>query len=78
METTTHSSVLVSEMLPEHYPQVKEIYELGIATQNATLETQAPEWEAWDNKFLKDCRLVALAEDGSVVGWAALTPVSGR
>jgi L-amino acid N-acyltransferase YncA len=78
METATFSSVAVSEMLPEHYPQVKEIYELGIATNNATLETKAPEWEGWDNKFLKDCRLVALTEEGQVAGWAALTPVSGR
>ncbi|MCX2739616.1 GNAT family N-acetyltransferase [Pontibacter anaerobius] len=78
METATSRSVLVSEMLPEHYPQVKEIYESGIATNNATLETKAPEWEGWDNKFLKACRLVALARDGRVAGWAALTAVSGR
>ena len=35
-------------MLPEHYPQVKAIYELGMATNNATLETKAPDWEEWD------------------------------
>nr|WP_262921714.1 GNAT family N-acetyltransferase [Pontibacter ruber] len=64
-------------MLPEHYSQVKEIYQLGIATGNATLETKAPEWDEWDAKHLQSCRLVALV-DGRVAGWAALTPVSGR
>ncbi|MFD2248306.1 GNAT family N-acetyltransferase [Pontibacter ruber] len=56
---------------------MKEIYQLGIATGNATLETKAPEWDEWDAKHLQSCRLVALV-DGRVAGWAALTPVSGR
>ncbi|GHA75377.1 GNAT family N-acetyltransferase [Pontibacter akesuensis] len=77
METTTQRSVLVSAMLAEHYPQVKEIYERGMATNNATLETKAPEWAEWDAKHLKSCRFVATVE-GRVVGWAALSPVSGR
>jgi L-amino acid N-acyltransferase YncA len=59
------------------WPQVREIYEQGIATGNATLETAAPEWEAWDAAHLATCRFVAV-EGGRVVGWAALTPVSGR
>lgn len=78
METATLRAMQLTEMLPEHYPQVKEIYELGIATNNATLETQAPEWEVWDSKYLKSCRVVALSEQGLVMGWGALTPVSGR
>lgn len=77
METTLHRSALVSAMQPEHYPQVKEIYELGMATNNSTLETQAPEWEEWDAKHLKSCRFVAIV-NGQVAGWAALSPVSGR
>lgn len=78
METVTQHAVRLSEMLPGHYPQVKEIYELGIATHNATLETKAPDWEVWEAQHLKSGRLVALAGNGGVVGWAALTPVSGR
>ncbi|ARS36390.1 GNAT family N-acetyltransferase [Pontibacter actiniarum] len=78
MQTTTNSLVTVSEMLPEHYPQVQDIYAHGIATHNATLETTAPGWEEWDNKHMKSCRFVALTEAGAVAGWAALTPVSGR
>ncbi|WP_266202903.1 GNAT family N-acetyltransferase [Pontibacter kalidii] len=78
MKTATQHAVLLTEMLSEHYPQVREIYVLGIATNNATLETKAPAWEEWDSKYMKSCRLVALAEDGIVAGWGALTPVSGR
>jgi phosphinothricin acetyltransferase len=56
---------------------VKKIYEDGIATGNATFETEAPSWEDWDQKHVKACRLVAESEKG-VVGWAALWPASDR
>ncbi|MBN2084587.1 MAG: N-acetyltransferase [Anaerolineales bacterium] len=59
------------------WPSVRAIYMEGIATGNATFETSAPEWEEWDSKHLMEARLVAEA-DGMVVGWAALTPASGR
>jgi L-amino acid N-acyltransferase YncA len=60
-----------------HWNDVKRIYEEGIATRNATFETSAPSWDAWNSAHLKSCRFVVL--DGDVVaGWAALTPVSGR
>lgn len=64
-------------MLPRHWEAVKRIYEEGIATGNATFETRAPAWEAWDEGHLKHSRLVAV-EDDNVLGWAALSPVSGR
>jgi L-amino acid N-acyltransferase YncA len=77
MQAETTAQTIVTDLLPEHYPQVKEIYELGMATGNATLETKAPEWADWDAKFMKNCRLVAL-QNGRVAGWAALSAVSGR
>ena len=61
-----------------HYDLVREIYEHGIATGNATFQTEAPSWQEWDKNHLPTCRLVALDEDQTVTGWAALTPVSGR
>jgi L-amino acid N-acyltransferase YncA len=67
----------IIEMTPEHWKHVKAIYENGIATGNATFQTSAPEWQEWDIAHLKSCRLVAV-EDHKVVGWAALTAVSGR
>jgi phosphinothricin acetyltransferase len=55
---------------------VRAIYEDGIASGDATFETEAPEWDAWDAAH-SGPRIVA-ERDGAVVGWAALSPVSGR
>lgn len=60
-----------------HWPQVKSIYEEGIATGHATFQASAPSWEEWDQAHAVKPRLVAV-EDDDVLGWAALTPVSGR
>jgi L-amino acid N-acyltransferase YncA len=59
------------------WPAVARIYGEGIATRNATFETELPSWEDWDRSHLGKPRLVA-EEDGEVVGWAALSPVSSR
>ena len=64
-------------MRTDDWPAVKTIYEQGIATRLATFETEAPAWEAWDGAHLAGPRLVA-EEDGEVMGWAALSPVSRR
>jgi L-amino acid N-acyltransferase YncA len=57
----------IRSMRAEDWPAVKAIYEQGIATKQATFETEAPPWEAWDAAHLSDLRLVA-EEDGEVVG----------
>jgi phosphinothricin acetyltransferase len=64
-------------MAPTDWPAIHRIYEDGIATGTATLDTIAPSWMAWDSQHLASCRVVAEDEDG-VVAWAALTPVTGR
>ena len=46
-------------MPSEVWPSVREIYREGIATGNATFETELPDWEKWDRSHRKDCRLVA-------------------
>jgi len=56
---------------------VKEIYEDGIATGDATFETEAPPWEDWDAKHVASCRIVAESA-GRIVGWAGLWPASDR
>ncbi|RAK62592.1 GNAT family N-acetyltransferase [Hymenobacter edaphi] len=68
----------IQPLAEAHWPAVKAIYEAGIATGNATFETQAPAWEAWDRAHLGHSRLVAVDEAGTVRGWAALSPVSSR
>jgi phosphinothricin acetyltransferase len=64
-------------MLPSDWPAVREIYLESIATGQATFETEAPSWEAWDASHSPLARLVARKGE-TVVGWAALSPVSSR
>ena len=59
------------------WDQVRTIYLAGIATRNATFETEVPEWQRWDAEHLPFGRLVARAE-GTLLGWGALSPVSKR
>ena len=65
-------------MTRDDWRAVRQIYEAGIATGNATFETSAPSWDEWDASHLVEHRLVATDADGKVVGWAALSPVSDR
>ena len=70
--------ITIKTLLPEHWEDVRRIHLEGIATGEATFETDsAPDWEAWADDHLEYGRLVAL-DDGHVVGWAALTGVSDR
>ena len=64
-------------MRDSDWDSVHAIYEAGIATGQATFETEAPSWERWDAKHLTAARLVA-EQSGQVLGWAALSAVSDR
>ena len=57
---------------------MRGIYEQGLATGQATFTTEAPDWADWDSSHLPHSRLVAVADAGPVLGWAALSPVSSR
>jgi phosphinothricin acetyltransferase len=66
---------LIRELEARDWPAVKAIFEEGIATGQATFETEAPSWEDWDGAHFGGI----VAEDASaVVGWTALTPYSSR
>lgn len=67
----------IINMDPSHWEEVARIYEEGIATGNSTFQTTAPSWAEWDSAHTATCRLVAL-DESKVLGWAALSPVSGR
>src|SRR3974390_3218198 len=67
----------LSAMQPEDWSSVAAIYREGIATGHATFETEMPTWEQWNARHLPFPRLVA-REEGSIGGWAALSPVSVR
>jgi L-amino acid N-acyltransferase YncA len=70
-------NLAIDKMTPQDWPAVRAIYLEGIATRNATFETDAPDWEKWGRDHVQECRLVARKGDG-IIGWAALSPVSGR
>ncbi len=59
------------------YPEVARIYQEGIDTGMATFETEVPSWEKWDGSHFQFGRIAVMEED-SMCGWAALTPVSNR
>jgi L-amino acid N-acyltransferase YncA len=67
----------IRPMVVADWPQVRQIYLEGIATGNATFETEAPSWDKWDNGHLQNCRLLA-CDGADIVGWAALSAVSSR
>jgi phosphinothricin acetyltransferase len=60
------------------WPAVAAIYADGIATGQATFETEVPSWAAWDAGHLDEHRLIGTDPAGTVLGWAALAPVSSR
>lgn len=74
---TNTRSVVFAPLRPEHWEAVRSIYAEGIATGQATFETEVPGWEEWDARHLSIGRLVA-QEAGEVIGWAALSPMSDR
>jgi len=61
----------------QHHPALSKIYADGIATGKATFETDVPIWEVWNQSHLSACRIAAM-ENGQMLGWAALSPVSSR
>ena len=66
----------VRDLRPDDWPQVAAIYAEGIATGDATFESEVPSWEAWDAAH-DDLRLVAEDDEG-VAGWVALSAYSSR
>lgn len=67
----------IESMRPEDWPAVEAIYLQGVATENATFETESPGWKNWSAKHHAHSRLVARAGE-TVLGWAAISPVSAR
>jgi L-amino acid N-acyltransferase YncA len=73
-------TITVDELTAGDWPAVSAIYAEGMATRNATFETEVPSWEAWDASHLADHRLVvrACGSEPQTLAWAALSPVSSR
>jgi len=69
--------IIIEAMRAQDWSRVREIYLQGIATGNATFETSAPSFAAWDKAHFSFARLVARSGE-TIAGWAALSPVSER
>ena len=67
----------IEPLTADDWPVVRTIYAEGIATGQATFETDVPDWPAWDAARLACCRLAA-RRGAVLVGWATLGPVSSR
>nr|WP_245762806.1 GNAT family N-acetyltransferase [Microbacterium azadirachtae] len=65
-------------MAPGDWVRVEEIFAAGIAGGEATFETRTPTWEQFDSGKIPGPRLVAIDEDGTVIGWAAASRISTR
>ena len=71
-------ALVIEPMTPDDWPAVHRIYAEGIATGNATLEREPPDWSHFDHSHRADCRFVAREDGGTVVGWTALSGYSAR
>jgi L-amino acid N-acyltransferase YncA/DNA-binding transcriptional ArsR family regulator len=69
--------VTIRALRPADWPAVRRIYAEGIATGDATFETDVPSRTTLDAKWLPGHRWIADV-DGQVAGWAAATAVSAR
>jgi L-amino acid N-acyltransferase YncA len=69
--------VSIRPLTADDWPVVRRIYAEGIATGAATFDSEIPAWDEWSAKHLAAARIIA-ERAGSIVGWAALMPVSPR
>ena len=68
---------VIDQMRASDWEQVRAIYLEGIRSGHSTFETDAPSWEKWDEGHHQFARLV-MRDGETVLGWAALSPVSKR
>lgn len=68
----------VRKAVEQDWESIKDIYQLGIETKNATFETSVPkDFSEWSEKF--DLNNVFVNEsDGIVDGWISLSKFSSR
>lgn len=73
----TDTTVMVRSMAAADADAVLAIYQAGLDEGNASFETVAPTWAAFDQSRLPGHRHVA-ADGDTVLGWIAITAVSAR
>lgn len=65
-------------MTAQDWPHAARIYEAGIASADATFESDAPGWEDFSVPRAGYPAILARTPGGGVLGWAALGPASKR
>ncbi|MGC4812075.1 N-acetyltransferase family protein [Micromonospora sp. DT228] len=72
------ADITVRSMTAADAERVLAIYQAGLDAGNASFETTAPTWAAFDAARLTGHRFVAVDPDGTVLGWIAVSPTSTR
>lgn len=70
-------SIQIKYFSQKDWVAISAIYQEGINTGIATFETTVPTWKKWDASHIRSCRIMATTNE-TIVGWAALSPVSKR
>ncbi|PZG02062.1 GNAT family N-acetyltransferase [Micromonospora deserti] len=72
------ADLTVRPMTTDDAGRVLAIYQAGLDGGDASFETVAPTWPAFDAGKLPGHRFVAVDGDGAVLGWVAVSPTSTR
>ena len=72
------ADLTVRPMTADDADRVLGIYQAGLDAGNASFETTAPTWVAFDAGKLPAHRFVAVDGNDTVVGWIAVSPTSSR
>ncbi|MEH1014786.1 N-acetyltransferase family protein [Micromonospora sp. CPCC 206060] len=72
------SGITVRPMRTDDAGRVLAIYQAGLDSGNASFESTAPDWAAFDAGRLPGYRFVAVDTDDTVLGWIAVSPTSAR
>ena len=79
MPSTRDPAITIEPMSVADWTEVRRIYAEGIATGDATLEREVPDWNHFDRSHPAECRMVAReGPSGAVLGWTALGGYSAR
>lgn len=72
------ADLTIRPMAADDAERVLAIYQAGLDAGNASFETTAPTWAAFDAGKLPAHRFVAVDGNDTVVGWIAVSPTSAR
>ena len=69
--------ITINELSKEDWKEAERIYREGIETGQATFETETPDYDEWDAKHIRTCRLAGRC-NGRLMGFVVLSPTSSR